>query len=62
MASQQPSRTNSFLSRTTTFVPFALLILNLFHYVYYDEAMIPRLLITNMLNAVWLLWSRYAGL
>ena len=62
MISQQSARTNSFLSRTTTFVPFALFILNLFHYVYYDEALIPRLLVTNMLNAVWLMWSRYAGL
>jgi hypothetical protein len=62
MVPQQPVRNNSFLSRTTTFVPFALFILNLFHYVYYDKGLIPRLLITNMLNAVWLLRSRHAGL
>lgn len=62
MASQQPVRNNSFLSKTTTFVPFALVVLNLFHYVYYDETLIPRRLITSMLNAVWLIWGRYAGL
>ncbi|CAG7562050.1 unnamed protein product [Fusarium equiseti] len=61
MVSQQPSRNNSFLSTTTTLVPFALLILNLFHYVYYDEALIPRLLITNVLNAIWLESYEHSG-
>jgi hypothetical protein len=60
---QQPvERSHNFFSATATFVPFALFSLNLFHYIWRDEDLISGLLITNMLNALYLLWSRYAGL
>jgi hypothetical protein len=60
---QQPiQRPRNFFSATATFVPFALFFLNLFHYIWRDEDLVSGLLITNMLNALYLLWSRYAGL
>ena len=63
MDGQQPACNSLFVGGTPLFL-FGFLLCNTLHYIFYNKVqdLVPRLLVTNMLNIDLIIFTRYAGL